>query len=183
MKTSGAAGRTGGTDHSAREGRPQHRAPCRCFARVDRPTSSRRPGLLFRTRRKRHRDPAWARSRCTTRRGWDLNPRKACTLTSLAGRPDQPDSGTSPGPSIVHIRRHRRSRLVPDRPGWSGHHPWSERPCAAPEAHRLGAPAGPDRVVRQPAQNVLGLLRCPRSVAARGAASSPESHRICRAAA
>ena len=33
----------------------------------------------------------------TKRRGWDLNPRRACALTSLAGRPVQPDSGTSPG--------------------------------------------------------------------------------------
>lgn len=30
------------------------------------------------------------------RRGWDLNPRTAFAVTSLAGRPVRPDSGTSP---------------------------------------------------------------------------------------
>ena len=30
------------------------------------------------------------------RRGWDLNPRTSYPVTSLAGRPDRPDSGTSP---------------------------------------------------------------------------------------
>ena len=30
------------------------------------------------------------------RRGWDLNPRTSYPVTSLAGKPDRPDSGTSP---------------------------------------------------------------------------------------
>ena len=44
--------------------------------------------------RTRHRP---AQGRAAERRGWDLNPRRACTLTSLAGRHDRPDSVTSPG--------------------------------------------------------------------------------------
>ena len=34
-----------------------------------------------------------------SRRGWDSNPRIGCPITSLAGKPDQPDSGTSPAAS------------------------------------------------------------------------------------
>jgi hypothetical protein len=36
------------------------------------------------------------RGPCTWRRGWDLNPRTGYPVTSLAGKPDRPDSGTSP---------------------------------------------------------------------------------------
>jgi hypothetical protein len=45
----------------------------------------------------------------TWRRGWDSNPRWLLHHTSLAGRPDRPDSGTSP---VVtgHLRRSTRPR-------------------------------------------------------------------------
>lgn len=36
------------------------------------------------------------------RRGWDSNPRAVLPATSLAGRPDRPDSGTSPYAGLQH---------------------------------------------------------------------------------
>ena len=45
---------------------------------------------------KRARGPAYGKAP-KRRRGWDSNPRTGgCPVTSLAGRPDRPDSGTSP---------------------------------------------------------------------------------------
>src|SRR3954454_12725887 len=46
------------------------------------------------------RNGRWApqeRDPSCERRGWDSNPRWLLHHTSLAGRPDRPDSGTSPG--------------------------------------------------------------------------------------
>src|ERR687891_261214 len=44
----------------------------------------------------RHTRNRPARSRAAERRGWDLNPRRTCALTSLAGKRLRPDSATSP---------------------------------------------------------------------------------------
>src|SRR5918995_1204346 len=54
----------------------------------------------------RHTRNRPARSRAAERRGWDLNPRRTCALTSLAGKRLRPDSATSP-----------RGANEPSRPG------------------------------------------------------------------
>lgn len=63
----------------------------------------------------------------TERRGWDLNPRTGCPVTSLAGRPDRPDSGTSPC-----CGRDRTTAGAPRSP-----RAWFPQPYLGPADHRL----------------------------------------------
>ena len=82
--------------------------------------------------RTRHRPRRGAGAGDLTRRGWDLNPRTSYPVTSLAGRPDQPDSGTSPN---APERTQRTLDRSPDgasdkrcRTGWGPRSP-AASPC------------------------------------------------------
>ena len=89
------------------------RGPCTCRSSRDEPNriSWRNPSIAWKAGEHAVGFEPDA-SDWSERRGWDSNPRTGYPVTSLAGKPDRPDSGTSP----CCVADRTQQRPPPSRP-------------------------------------------------------------------